>query len=38
VRDGWTQVVGERWRVSGLESGPARIVAVEGLTLLVEPV
>jgi membrane protein implicated in regulation of membrane protease activity len=36
VREGWTEVVGERWRVSGVESGPATVVAVEGLTLVVE--
>ena len=36
VHDGWTQVVGERWRVSGVENGAARIVGVDGLTLIVE--
>ena len=37
VQDGWTHVAGERWRVSGVETGAARIVAIDGLTLLVEP-
>lgn len=38
VRDGWAQVAGERWRVRGVENGPATIVGVEDLTLIVEPV
>jgi len=37
VRDGWTEIVGERWRVAGVDSGRARIVRVDGLTLVVEP-
>jgi membrane protein implicated in regulation of membrane protease activity len=36
VERGWTVVAGERWRVSGVEDGPARIVAVDGLTLVGE--
>src|SRR4051794_4549254 len=36
VRGGWTEIVGERWRVAGIESGRARIVRVDGLTLVVE--
>lgn len=35
--DGWARVAGERWRVRGAESGErARVVAVDGLTLVVE--
>ena len=35
--DGWARVVGERWRVRGAEPGEsARVVGVDGLTLLVE--
>ena len=37
VNGGWTEIVGERWRVSGVDSGGATVVGVEGLTLLVEP-
>jgi hypothetical protein len=37
VDRGWTEVVGERWRVRGVESGRARIVGLDELTLLVEP-
>ena len=37
-RDGWARVAGERWRVSGGAPGEqVRIVAVDGLTLVVEP-
>jgi membrane protein implicated in regulation of membrane protease activity len=36
VERGWTQVAGERWRVLGVADGRARIVAVDGLTLVVE--
>ena len=37
VNGGWTEIVGERWRVSGVDTGGATVVGVEGLTLLVEP-
>jgi membrane protein implicated in regulation of membrane protease activity len=37
--DGWVRVQGERWRVTGGRAGQrVRVVAVEGLTLVVEPV
>ena len=36
VERGWTVVAGERWRVLGVDDGPARIVAVDGLTLVGE--
>jgi membrane-bound ClpP family serine protease len=35
--DGWAHAAGERWRVRGAGPGEqARVVAVEGLTLVVE--
>jgi membrane protein implicated in regulation of membrane protease activity len=35
--DGWARVAGERWRVRGAEPREsARVVGVDGLTLLVE--
>jgi membrane protein implicated in regulation of membrane protease activity len=36
VERGWTVVDGERWRVGGVDDGPARIVGVDGLTLVGE--
>ena len=36
VERGWTSVCGERWRVRGVADGPARIVDVDGLTLVTE--
>ena len=36
VERGWTQVAGERWRARGVADGRARILAVDGLTLVVE--
>jgi membrane-bound ClpP family serine protease len=36
--DGWARVDGERWAVRGAGRGErARVVAVDGLTLVVEP-
>jgi membrane protein implicated in regulation of membrane protease activity len=36
--DGWLRVQGERWRVRGAGPGErVRVVAVDGLTLVVEP-
>ena len=35
--DGWARVAGERWHVRGADAGEhARVVAVDGLTLVVE--
>jgi len=37
--DGWVRVQGERWRATGAEPGQrVRVIAVDGLTLVVEPV
>jgi membrane protein implicated in regulation of membrane protease activity len=37
--EGWAHVVGERWRVRGAGPGErARIVGVDGLTLIVEKI
>jgi membrane protein implicated in regulation of membrane protease activity len=36
---GWTRVAGERWRVRGAMPGDrARIVSIDGLTLVVEKI
>lgn len=36
--DGWVKVNGELWRTEGTPRGRVRVTAVEGLTLVVEPV
>ena len=36
VERGWTVVAGERWQVRGVDDGPARVVSVDGLTLVAE--